>query len=84
VAYDAEWHNDLGNEGLFTFRSGNREIKAFCGAQAGSCWRIVDKVGDVIWMDDSELSGDLLFYDVERKPSKDETRLVITKIRAID
>ncbi|MFZ1084825.1 MAG: hypothetical protein WAN35_07670 [Terracidiphilus sp.] len=76
-SYDANWHNELGNEGLFVLRFKNVWITAFCGAKPGSCWPFSEAVGKTIWLDD-EIT-DLLYFRAERKPQKDDAVLVVTK-----
>lgn len=82
LTFDAQWHNELGNEGLFTLSSGDRVVNAFCGGDPGSCWGLVDKMAEVVWIDDDNFSAGLLFYDIQRKPSSYQETLVITKVKA--
>lgn len=77
VSYDANWHNEYGNEGLFVLRFQNVWITAHCGAKPGSCWHFVEAVGQAIWLDD-EIT-DLLYFRTEREPRKEDAVLVVIK-----
>lgn len=81
VSYDANWHNEFGNEGLFVLRFKNVWITAFCGAKPGSCWPFVEAVGETIWLDDD--TTDLLYLRTERSATKDDAVLVVAK-RSMD
>jgi len=76
-SYDGNWHNELGNEGLFVLRFKNVWITAFCGAKPGTCFPFIEAVGKTIWLDDE--TTDLLYFRAERKPQKDDAVLVVTK-----
>ena len=76
-SYDANWHNKLGNEGLFVLRFKNVWITAFCGAKPGSCYPFIESVGKTVWLDD-EIT-DLIYFRSARTPQKDDAVLVVTK-----
>jgi len=80
-SYDSNWHNELGNEGLFVLRFKNVWITAFCGAKPGSCYPFVEAVGKTVWLDDD--ITDLIYFRSARTPQKDDAVLVVTK-RGID
>jgi hypothetical protein len=81
ISYDANWHNDEGNEGLFVLRFKNIWITAFCGAKPGTCWPFVEAVGKTIWLEDE--TTDLLYLRTAREAQRDDPVLVITK-RSMD
>ena len=80
-SYDANWHNEYGNEGLFVLRFQNVWITAHCGGKPGTCWSFVEAVGKTIWLDDE--TTDLLFFRTEREPKKEDAVLVVIK-RSMD
>ena len=43
LSYNAEWHNELGNEGQFVLERNGVRITAFCSGQ--TCWRWIEAVG---------------------------------------
>lgn len=76
-SYDSDWHNELGNEGLFVLRFKNVWITTFCGAKPGSCYPFVEAVGKTVWLDDE--MTDLIYFRSARTPQKDDAVLVVTK-----